>query len=158
MVFTHFMTWMWTKLSDICCERATNESCGHDYLQFLGWGGPGCIYASFRIKRKDLPNGKKFDKVLVAHEGDWTCEEAMSFYPDFQKYEDVQRTLGHGLSFRKKGVSRINRRSLFLYDFDDIGDGEDYVLSVPATGEEIYFEIYAVDNCSGLTLLRKGEL
>lgn len=158
MYYTTFMKWMWNKLSDIRMDDMMEETGRLDYIRFLGWGGPGFIYARFLINRKDLPNGQGLDKLLVAHEGDWTKEEGMSCHSYYNKYEDVQFLLGKGLSLRKKGYSKINNRSLFLYDFDNRENDGEYILAVPATGEEIYFEIYGVDPSGDLVLLVKREL
>ena len=104
----------------------------------------------------DLPNGKNLRAILVAHEGDWTKEEGMSCHSEYKFYEDVQCDLGKGLVFRVKGFSTINRRSLFLFDVDKAYN--EHILAVPATGEEIYFEIYGVDTEDNLVLLVKREL
>ena len=45
-----------------------------ELVQFLGWKG---CYALFSIKSGTLPNEKRFDKVLVAHEGHWTDSKDM---------------------------------------------------------------------------------
>lgn len=156
MFFTPFMRWMWTKLSDIYPNTMRRGTVNFDYIQFSGWGGANSIYARFQINRKELPNGNKFNKLLVAHEGNWTTEESMYCHPDYKNYEDVQNELGQGLVFSRKGFSRINKRSLFLYDFDNTS--MKHILAVPATGEEIYFEIYGVDQYGSLVLLEKREL
>ena len=122
-------------------------------ITFIGWCG---IYASFHIDRMDLPNGKNLTAILVAHEGDWTTEEGMCCHAHYKSYEDVQSDLGKGLVFRRKGFSVINRRSLFLFEIDKTCN--EHILAVPATGEEIYFEIYGVDTDGNILLLVKREL
>lgn len=121
---------------------------------FLGWKG---TYAFFEIKRGMLPNGKMFERILVSHEGNWIDSNGMICHPDYKLYEDVQAALGKGLTFVKKEYSKLMNRSRFLYDFEYQSDG-DYVLAVPATGEEIYFEIYGVDQFGALVLLVEREL
>ena len=111
----------------------------------------------FQIERKMLPNGNSFERLLVAHEGDWIGEYGMICYPEYKAYEDVQTALGKGLVFVNKEYSELLRRSLFLYDFEHTSDAE-YILSVPATGEEIYFEIYGIDHLGAKVLLLDMEL
>ena len=123
-------------------------------VKFVGCNG---TYASFQIERKMLPNGNRFERLLVAHEGDWIGENGMMCYPEYKFYEDVQTALGKGLVFVNKEYSDLLRRTLFLYDFERTPDTE-YVLSVPATGEEIYFEIYGIDHLGAKVLLLDMEL
>ena len=144
------------RLSDICKGSAEHPTDGARYINFLGWCGPSGIYASFRIDRMDLPNGKNLTTILVAHEGDWTTEEGMCCHAHYKYYEDVQGDLGKGLVFRRKGFSVINRRSLFLFEIDKTCN--EHIIAVLATGEEIYFEIYGVDTEGDILLLVKREL
>lgn len=123
-----------------------------DFVEFLGWEGS---YARFKIRRGRLPNGQTLERIIVAHEGDWTGAEGMVCYPEYAAYEDVQEALGSGLTFVAKEFSEILRRSLFTYSFEY---GSEAVLAVPATGEEIYFEIYGSDRYHGLFLLVEREL
>lgn len=95
-------------------------------------------------------------KILVAHEGDWTTEEGMSCHFPYKRYEDVQKDLGKGLIFKRKGFSKVSRRSLFLFEIDKTCN--EHILAVPATGEEIYFEIYGIDKSGDLVLLVEREL
>lgn len=122
-----------------------------ELVNFLGWNGPGSLYAFFKVAQGEM------SKLLVAHEGNWLDERGMSFYPDYELYEDVQKDLGKGLRFIKKEYSKLLKRSIFLYDFEYNNDRE-YILAVPATGEEIYFEIYGVDRHGALVLLVEREL
>lgn len=151
-----FMTWTWTKLSELREKVDTDTTTTTTPILFMGWARR--TYAQFRIKKTELPNGNKFDKILVTHEGDWTTAEGMYCHPEYKRYEDVQEDLGKGLRFLKKGFSKLNRRSLFLFDFAPINDNEEYILAIPTTGEEICFEIYGVDQYGGLVLLVKREL
>ena len=125
-----------------------------ELVQFLGWKG-SC--ALFSIKRGILPNENRFEKVLVAHEGHWIDSNGMRCNPVYELYEDVQKDLGKGLTFIKKEYSEFLKRSLFLFDFEYVSDGN-HLLAVPATGEEIYFEIYGVDQSGALVLLVEREL
>ena len=156
MYFIPFMKWQLSKLSDICREAPEYTTGETRHISFIDWCGPSHIYASFRINRTDLPSGKSIESILVAHEGDWTSKEGMSCHHHYKHYEDVQDDLGKGLMFRRKGFSKINRRSLFLFDIDKTSN--EHILAVPATGEEIYFEIYGVDTDGNLILLVQQEL
>ena len=144
------------RLSDICKESAEHPTDGVSYINFLDFCGPSRIYASFHIDRMDLPNGKNLTAILVAHEGDWTTEKGMYCHDHYKYYEDVQSDLGKGLIFKLKGFSKVNRRSLFLFELDKTCN--EHILAVPATGEEIYFEIYGVDTDGNILLLVKLEL
>lgn len=123
-----------------------------DFVEFLGWEGS---YAKFRIKRGQLPNGRTLERIIVAHEGNWTTAEGMWCYREYDSYEDVQKALGSGLSFLSKEYSEVMKRSLISYAFEY---GSEAILAVPATGEEIYFEIYGSDRYNGLCLLVEREL
>lgn len=123
-----------------------------EFVEFLGWKGS---YARFKIKRGVLPNGRLLDRIIVAHEGDWVSEDAMLCHEEYRAYEDVQKALGTELVFTAKEYSRILRRSLFSYSFQY---GDEAILAVPATGEEIYFEIYGADSHHGVYLLVEQEL
>ena len=103
-----------------------------------------------------MQDGSKIDKLLVAHEGNWTKEESMFCYDECKHYEDVQNDLGKGLILKRKDYSKINYRILFLYEFDNTCN--DHILAVPATGEEIDFEIYGVNQFGDLVLLVKMDL
>lgn len=94
---------------------------------------------------------------MVAHEGDWLDTDGMPCHSKYKFYEYVQKTLGKGLTFIYKEYSKILNRSLFLFDFEFTSNNY-YILVVPATGEEINFEIYGVDHSGALVLLDKREL
>lgn len=123
-------------------------------VTFLGWEDS---YALFRIERKVLANGKQMEKILVAHMGRWTEKDGMACHPEYELYEDVQKDLGKGLGFICKEQSKVLYRSLFLYGFENSPDGE-YILAVPATGEDFNFEIYGMDHFGSLVLLEQREL
>lgn len=121
--------------------------------EFLGREG---MCGRFRIKTSAPTGGRALIGLLVAHEGDWLREKAMSPYPLYENYEDVQPALGTGLYFRGKEYSQTYRRSLFLFTFS--GEADERVLAVPATGEEIAFEIYGIDSDWRLLPLLEMEL
>lgn len=123
-----------------------------DFIEFLGWEGS---YAKFKVKRGQLPNGRTIERIIVAHEGNWTTADGMWCYREYDSYEDVQKKLGSGLSFIAKEYSDVLKRSLISYSFEY---GSEVILAVPATGEEIYFEIYGSDRNHGLYLLVELEL
>lgn len=79
----------------------------------------------------------------------------MLCHREYDSYEDVQKVLGTGLTFVSKEYSTILKRILISYSFKY---GSEAVLAVPATGEEIYFEIYGSDKYHGLNLLVEREL
>lgn len=126
-----------------------------ELVKFLGWQGS---YARFQIRREKLPNGNIFKAIIVSHEGEWTKEESMLCHGEFCFYENVQNKLGRGLIFKEKGYIPILNRSFFRYDFMPFMLGREYILAVPATGEEIKFEIYGVDEGGALVLLCEREL
>lgn len=123
-----------------------------DYVEFLGWEG---CYARFKIKRGYLPDGRLLNRIIVAHEGDWLSDDAMMCHKGYDTYEDVQTSLGNGLVFISKEYSQLMSRSLFSFSFEY---GEEAILAVPATGEEIYFEIYGADRNHGLFIIEEREL
>lgn len=123
-----------------------------DFVEFLGWKGS---YARFKIKKEQLPNGRNIERIIVAHEGNWTNADGMRCFSEYNSYEDVQKALGSGLEFISKEYSAILKRSLISYSFEDESEA---ILAVPATGEEIYFEIYGSDRTHGIFLLEEREL
>lgn len=123
-----------------------------DIVEFLGWEGS---YAKFRIKRGQLPNGRTLERIIVAHEGNWIEANGIWSYREYDSYDEVQNKLGNGLSFIAKEFSKVLNRSLISYSFEY---GSEAILAVPATGEEIYFEIYGSDRRHGLFLLVEREL
>lgn len=123
----------------------------NELVEFLGWEGG---YAKFKIKRTKLPNGRTLERIIVAHEGDWITDGIWG-YRKYNAYEDVQNALGSGLAFIEKEYSAVLKRSLMSYSFEY---GSEAILAVPATGEEIYFEIYGSDRLHGMYLLVEREL
>lgn len=137
-------------------RKRIDASVGYEAIDLAELIGLEGFYARFRIKATVLPDGRPVTGLLVAHEGDWIKGEAMSFYSGYERYEDVQKALGKGLEFRGKSISREYRRSLFLFTFSP--KATDCVLAVPATGEEIDFEVYALVPSGRLVLLVEQEL
>ena len=125
-----------------------------ELVKFTGWVGS---YATFSLKRGIMPNGILIERILVAHEGVWATPEGMNCHPEYRLYEDVQQDLGKGLEFAGKEYSRFSNRSLFMYNFNS-SDENEYILAVPASGEEINFKIYGMDAHGALTLLVEREL
>lgn len=124
------------------------------YVEFLGWEGS---YARFRIHKTALPNGNDFEQIAVTHEGDWISYGAMCCHTEYQHYEDVQQSKGKGLIFIGKQFREDIKRSEFKFRFLPWGCN-DHILAVPATGEEIYFEIYGLDSNGNSVLLDEREL
>ena len=122
-----------------------------DLITFKGWQGS---YALFEIHKGLMPNGEIIDTIIISHQGDWICDEAMMCHPQYAKYEDVQFDLGEGLQFLKKWFSPEKRKSYFEYKV--IRDNS--LLAVPATGEEIDFEVYGKRINNQEILLLKREL
>lgn len=128
----------------------------NDIVEFTGWENG--IYGTFLMNSLTLPNGKCIEKILIAHEYDWTHSTAMSCHQEYKLYEDVQRDLGKGLIFKCKEYSVLLNRSLFLYDFELSSKRTEVKIAVPATGEEVCFEIYGLDDCGKVYLLLGREL
>ncbi len=125
-----------------------------DLIKFLGWKG---FYALFEIQSRQLPDRRLLNEIIVAHEGDWITETSMNCHPEYAKYEDVQTALGEGLEFECKELSQCMERSLFKFKLKSCA--HKYVLAVPATGEEICFEIYGSEGDNhGKHLLVEREL
>lgn len=124
----------------------------NEFVEFLGWKGTDAL---FKIKKGILPNDRLLKRIIVAHEGDWISSIGGLCVHGFKRHEDVQKRLGFGLNFMSKEYSKSLNRSLFFYSFED---GDEATLAVPATGEEIYFEIYGSDGHHGLYLLVEQEL
>lgn len=57
-----------------------------------------------------------------------------------------------------KEYSKLLNRSLFLYEIAPPVKGLGYKIAVPATGEEVYFEIYGVDSNGIQYLMLHREL
>jgi hypothetical protein len=118
--------------------------------KFLGWTGSDARF-DINVHLANFLFGVKLERIIVAHEGDWTNWDNPT-----RTYEAVQEQLGYGLKFISKEYSKLLDRTLFSYS---IVSSNYVVLAVPATGEEIYFEIYGADEWQrGLYLLESREL
>ena len=122
-----------------------------DLITFKEWEGS---YALFEITKGILYDNQLMDKILIIHEGDWIGEEAMTCHPRYTRYEDVQFDMGDGLLLLRKWFSLEKRRSYFEYKMIK----NKSLLAVPATGEEIDFEIYGIGTNNNKILLLKREL
>lgn len=93
--------------------------------------------------------------IIVAHELDWV-EGERTYHQYSSGYEAIQEKLGINLKFVCKEHSETLQRTLVRYEFED--NYKAGLLFTPATGEEIYFEIYGIDDMhSVLHLMWKGE-
>lgn len=92
----------------------------------------------------------KIKGIVVAHEMDWVDGER-SYRQYSSGYEAIQQKFGVNLKFICKERSLTMGRILVRYDFED--DYKPGLLFTPATGEEIYFEIYGIDERYGVLRL-----
>ena len=130
-----------------------------------------CFVGSFGLFRID---GNKLgrDRLLVVHEGDWIRHEAMCCHQNvpvqarlgamlkgsavpkkITRYSEVQEYLGKNLKCVKAEWSEALHSTMFLYERENgKALSDEYILAVPANGEEIYFQIYSMDSRHALTL------
>lgn len=125
-------------------------------IKFTGWEKG--VYGTFQLESVMLQPGIRAERILIAHEGNWTDATTMRFYKDYENYEDVQQDLGDGLKFVGKEYSKLLNRSFFLYEIVRPVKGLGYKIAVPATGEEVYFEIYGLDSKGIQYLMLQREL
>lgn len=126
-------------------------------IQKLSYCGPKYTVARFKIDKSLLPTKTK--ALLVAQEGNCIDERYLEDWHGYSSYHDIQQALGNGMTLIEKEYSTMLKRKLFLYQLDWIpSNNDDYMLVFPATGEEIYFEIYAMDTFNVLHLLSHCEL
>lgn len=126
-------------------------------IQKLSYCGPKYTVARFKIDKSLLPTKTK--ALLVAQEGHCIDERYLEDWHGYSSYHDIQQALGHGMTLIEKEYSTMLKRKLFLYQLDWIpSNNDDYILAFPATGEEIYFEIYAMDTFNILHLMLHCEL
>lgn len=125
-------------------------------IKFTGWGKG--VYGTFQLESALLQPGIWAERILIAHEGDWMDAARMRFYKGYENYEDVQQDLGDGLKFVGKEYSKLLNRSFFLYEIARPVKGLGYKIAVPATGEEVYFEIYGLDSKGIQYLMLQREL
>lgn len=122
-----------------------------EIITFKDWEG---MFALFEITKGIMPNNKIIDKIIISHQGDWICDDAMICHPRYAKYEEVQFDLGDGLIFLRKWFSNEKRKTYFEYKIIK----NKSILAVPATGEEIDFEVYGKGEDNKEILLLKREL
>ena len=120
-----------------------------EWINFKGWED---TYALFEIRRDERDN--PIDKISVAHQGNWIDEDAMNCHPQFRLYEDVQKAMGSGLLLIGKYFSQEKGRTFFDYQIID----DNATLAVPASGEELDFEIFGLLPDNTKILLLKREL
>lgn len=125
-------------------------------IKFTGWEKG--VYGTFQLESGLLQPGILAERILIAHEGDWMDAARMRFYKGYENYEDVQQDLGDGLKFVGKEYSKLLDRSFFLYEIVRPVKGLGYKIAVPATGEEVYFEIYGLDSKGIQYLMLQTEL
>jgi len=125
-------------------------------IKFTGWEKG--VYGTFRLESNVTQQGQLIDRILIAHEGDWLSPFAMLCREGYDNYEDVQEDLGDGFKFVGKEYSNLLNRSFFLYEIARPAKELGYKIAVPATGEEVYFEIYGLDSRNHLHLLWEQEL
>ena len=121
-------------------------------VSFIDWER---TYALFCIRKSNLPDGSTLKSIIVAHEGDWTSEDAMLCHREFRNYEDVQSEMGENLIFERKQYVELLDRTLIEYTFSGNAKA---ILAVPATGESIAFEIYGRGTGGACHLLEYREL
>lgn len=111
-----------------------------------GITGPyGLFHAWFVAPR--CSDGTKIRGIVVAHEGDWTGP--LHGYHQYSfSYDAIQKKLGENLKFVGMEFSKVLGRTLIRYDFED--EFKNGLLFTPATGEEIYFEIYGIGERHGM--------
>lgn len=119
----------------------------HDeYARFAGWDGG---FALFGIDdSRVLPDGSLFEGLLAAREGDWTDSAG----------DDMQQAPCRGLRLTGREYSAVLNRTLFSFELERPAPDAGFVLAVPATGEELRFEIYGVNQFGALQLLAEREL
>lgn len=125
-------------------------------IKFTGWEKG--VYGTFQLESVQLQPGIWAERILIAHEGNWMDATRMRFYKDYENYEDIQQDLGDGLRLVGKEYSKLLGRSFFLYEIARPAKGLGYKIAVPATGEEVYFEIYGVDSNGIQYLMLQREL
>lgn len=121
-------------------------------VEFLGWDGTEAL---FQIKRGVLPNNSRIERIIFAREGDWVTNTGSSRHRIYKRHEIIQELSGNGLRLVSQEYSKDRNRSVFTYSFET---GDDAILAVPATGEELCYEIYGCDSNQDLHLLDEGEL
>ncbi len=144
-------------LFDLFHSKSDNQlSMNNKAIRRLDYCGPQHSVARFRIDQSLLPI--RTDALLVAQEGHCIDEGMLKIPHGYTSYHEIQHALGNGMTLIEKEHSSILKRTLFLYQFNRLPDKDDYLLAFPATCEEIYFEIYAMDRFNVAHLLLHCEL
>ena len=144
-------------LFDLFHSKSDNQlSMSNKAIRRLDYCGPQHSVARFRIDKSLLPI--QTDTLLVAQEGHYIDEGMLKIPHGYTSYHEIQHALGNGMTLIEKEHSSILKRNLFLYQFNWLPDKDDYLLAFPATGEEIYFEIYAMDRFNVVHLLLHCEI
>ena len=144
-------------LFDLFHSKSDNQlSMSNKAIRRLDYCGPQHSVARFRIDKSFLPI--QTDTLLVAQEGHYIDEGMLKIPHGYTSYHEIQHALGNGMTLIEKEHSSILKRNLFLYQFNRLLDKDDYLLAFPATGEEIYFEIYAMDRFNVAHLLLHCEI
>lgn len=101
--------------------------------------------------------GGMCSEIIVMSELLCSSEHIKDFYKPWESLEQIQENLGNRLELESLEECRpLHRKTMCRYKFK-YGEG-DYILPFPATGEEIYFEIYAVGRHGELILQYQREL
>ena len=122
----------------------------------LGHAGPYGMFLGWLVSRVN-DNGDVLKGILIAHEVDWRNPECMKGYHQFSfSYQAAQEKFGRNLKYVGMERSELMRRTLIRFDFEKFTDSA--LLFTPATGEELYFEIYGISEYhSDLIPLFSGE-
>lgn len=122
----------------------------------MGHSGPFGLYLAWLISRRS-DNGEMLRGIIIAHEVDWTKPESMKGYHQYSfSYQAAQDKLGRNLKYVGMERSKLMGRTFIRFDFDEFSDSA--LLFTPATGEELYFEIYGISEWhSELIPLFSGE-
>lgn len=131
----------------------------NNIINFSGWIG---AYGEFTIDRYNrdnaaLDNSCPYVSILVVHEGNWTKPLNNRFsWPECEYYEHAQKVFGYGLDFIEKNYDESNHCTYFHFRLSK--NHLTHKLVVPATGEELYFKIYGIDQLGNKELLINMEL
>lgn len=121
----------------------------------IGYASEGRI-ALLKIDPSKFQSGM-CSEIVVMSELLCSPEHIRNFYKPWESLEQMQEDLGNRLKLESLEECRpLRRRTICRYSFE-YGKG-DYILAFPATGEEIYFEIYAVGHFGELILQYHREL
>lgn len=105
------------------------------------------IYQFFHIYASNLPDG--MNHIVLKHSGDWISKWGLMLWREYDTYEDIQKSLGYGLTFVTKNYLMENNQSIITYSLYDI----QALLAVPLTIGEPNLEIYASDGDNNTLLL-----